>query len=80
MHTQSTKLIPYFIDLTTLKIINANTISELLEETFMVSYSGLFVNLDAGAFLHIGSTLFTIVAIVGVFLGTAYLIENKLDL
>lgn len=80
LHTQSIKIIPYFLDLTTFKIISENTVNDLIEKTFVVSYSGLFVNLEAGAFIHIGSTLFAIVAIVGVFLGTAYLIENKLDL
>ena len=81
----SVEILPFYIDLSNFKIIAESDLTYYLGN--MMGYimssgnnSGMVITSTNGVVLNIGSTLFSILATVGLFLGTSYLIERKIDL
>lgn len=68
---------PQYIDIYSGKIVGVNMNSMPL---ITVQYMGLMFATRGGTYLSIAGSIFGIIKIVALFLGTGYLIENKIDL
>lgn len=76
---------PFYLDLSNFKIIAESDLAYYMGNNIGYimssgSNSGMVITSTNGVVLNIGSTLFSILATVGLFLGTSYLIERKIDL
>ncbi|CCQ96774.1 Membrane protein [[Clostridium] ultunense Esp] len=73
------QLLPYYLDLNTFKIASSHMLSYGFNIT--INNGGLIMNGDlGGTILNIAGFIYSIVIGVLMFLGTGYLIENKIDL
>lgn len=78
--------LPYNLDLNSLKLISSDSmfnqmgITATLSLMGPISGTGIMVPYSAGLYVNIASALFSILVAVGVFIGTSYLIENKIDI
>lgn len=72
-------LVPYGIDLNSFSIISSNNAFNM-GMTGSLFFTVMGVNSNQGIFLNIGSIIFSLLVVVGLFIGTSYLIENKIDI
>lgn len=78
-------ILPYYLDLRTLKIIANEAIFKDYGNLGMYvmsagTDSGLFIASNDTILTNIGTLIFSILVAVGTFLGTSYLMERKIDL
>lgn len=77
-------IIPYYIDMTTFKIIGETGIGNIVgSNPYLMSPGddfGMILSSSSGLIVNIGSLLFSILVMIGTFLGTSYLIEKKIDI
>lgn len=71
-------LLPYYMDLNTFSIGNMNT----LTDKFMMEFNnGIMVSANMNMLtMNIAASIFGIVSTIGLFVGTGYLIEKRIDL
>ena len=75
------QLLPYYIDISTFKIGPSYMLNHNINISIGVNQNGLITNNDIGNMLfNIPGFIYSIVMGVITFLGTGYLIENKIDL
>lgn len=76
----ATKIIPYYLDLNSFKLIrNVEGFSGNNTSIFM-SPGGMMTSEILGTTANIGAGLFSLILIICLFLGTSYLLEKKLDI
>lgn len=75
---KATVLFPYYLDLNTFKILGVNSL--IAKSVGSYVDTGLFIWNNGNYLVNIGGFIFSILAAVGVFLSTSYLIERKIDL
>lgn len=72
------QLIPYYMDLATFKI---GSIDTLAREFIIETNDGIMISTNTGILnMNIASNIFSILSTIGLFLGTGYLIEKRIDL
>ncbi|WFA09071.1 hypothetical protein [Tissierella sp. Yu-01] len=81
----SVEVFPFYFDMSNFKIIAESDLAHYMGNNIGYimsagSNSGMVVSSTNGVILNIGSTLFSILMTIGIFLGTSYLIERKIDL
>lgn len=81
-------IFPYYIDVTSFKVMNQSGLEEYLRlnAQYLISVispggnGGLILNSGGKLIVNIGSSIVSLLIAVATFLGTGYLIENKIDL
>jgi len=82
---KAVEIIPYYLDLSSFKIIGESVISNTIGNSNMYIMSpgtdmGMIMSSAGEMVVNIGSLLFSILVAIGTFLGTSYLIEKKIDI
>jgi len=82
---KAVEIIPYYFDLSSFKIIGQSVLNNTIGNPNMYIMSpgsdmGMIMSSAGGMVVNIGSLLFSILVAIGVFLGTSYLIEKKIDI
>lgn len=75
--------LPHYLDLNTFSIEKFGDLSDSLNNEIMIeaNHSGFYINSNMGILeINIASSIFSILTTVGLFLGTGYLIEKRIDL
>ncbi len=76
---------PFYLDLSNFNIIRASELTNYMGYNMGLimstgSSTGMIITSDKNIVLNIGSALFSIITAIGIFFGTSYLIERKIDL
>lgn len=78
------KWMPYYLDLSTLKIVTYNIVEKYSEYSSFkyMSFGGGSVATSGGgkSFINIASIIYTMIVSIAAFLGTSYIVENKINL
>lgn len=81
-HVKIVQLLPYYIDLNTFKLVSYDIFREGMSNVGIVQMNdaALFTSNGDVTILNIGGFVYSIMVGVLAFLGTGYIIENKIDL
>lgn len=78
------QVFPYYLDLTTFKLVNQSIVERYLESSSFeyMSFNGSSMIMSGGgkSFINIASTIYMTIIIIFAFLSTGYILENKVDL
>lgn len=76
------QLLPYYLDLTSFKLVSSNIVNQISGNINIIQFNDSTLLLGNGdtTIINIFGFLYTIVMGVVTFLGTGYLVENKIDL
>lgn len=78
------QVFPYYLDLTTFKLVNQSIVERYLEFSSFeyMSFNGSSMIMSGGgkSFINIASTIYMTIIIIFAFLSTGYILENKVDL
>ncbi|MCR2044650.1 hypothetical protein [Anaerosalibacter massiliensis] len=78
------QVFPYYLDLTTFKLVNQSIVERYLEFSSFeyMSFNGSSMIMSGGgkSFINIASTIYMIIITIFAFLSTGYILENKVDL
>jgi hypothetical protein len=73
-------LIPYYLNLSTFEVINLKGLEHLPNITMNMNGASITMGTGEGAFIGIAGMVYNLIVGIVAFLGTGYLIENKIDL